>query len=344
MTRKMITTVQHPIAQRKEPQQGLLNDPNMSDVRSDSNIENHDYCGNKCTDTTNHSGNQQCLYNDGTVDSGHEEVVDDDDSEIAEEGEIEVEDSDLDLGIVARNFYNLILDNNRLREHVSDSEEEEEDGIDVIMILYYLVFDGDYDENGYERFADFLAEHSAMVDDKDVSSMLMAACYGNRDTLKVNLLLTRYGAARTINVIHHKYTALHYAVGLNLYVGVHDVYIRRHHCLRRRCDWQRYRRTMEIATLLVLNGADVNAKSRCAIGMTPFHLAIINCMAMVKQFFKHVKDINVCDNNGHTPLYWAITNANLSAVALLLSHPNIDLSKQRRKWQFSFRFSDTNFN
>jgi ankyrin repeat protein len=89
-------------------------------------------------------------------------------------------------------------------------------------------------------------------------------------------------------------------------------------------------RTLEVIKLLLQYGAKVDAKSTCDIGMTPFHSSLVDTYIVMNLLFKHVKDINVCDNEGHTPLDWAITDHNRSAVELLVSHPSIDLTKKDR--------------
>jgi Ankyrin repeats (3 copies) len=96
------------------------------------------------------------------------------------------------------------------------------------------------------------------------------------------------------------------------------------------CSPPRFRRTMESIHLLIHHGANVNLKSTCEVGKTPFHLSIITCnhsANLMKPLMDHVDYITGCDNNGNTPLYYASTNVIIPAVTLLLSHPQIDVNK-----------------
>jgi ankyrin repeat protein len=210
----------------------------------------------------------------------------------------------------------------------------------VIKQLYnYLVDeeeeDNYRDHNKYSLFAELLGLHSDTIDVSiaichPIGTLLMAACYGTRNMAIIQLLFTLYNAARTINMIYNKYTALHFAVRDNTYVSVkHIVYKRNHNRRRNWCCWRRHQNTVELVKLLLQNGANVNIKSTCHLGMTPFHLSIINDMDITILLHDYVDDINVCDSEGHTPLYWAICDDNVPAVQLLLSHPKIDLTLER---------------
>jgi ankyrin repeat protein len=78
--------------------------------------------------------------------------------------------------------------------------------------------------------------------------------------------------------------------------------------------------------LLLQYGADVHIKSTCIIGLTPLHIAVRNDIEIVKLMLPNVKNINVCDNFGHSPLFYAIRDANVQVVDLLLSDPKLDFT------------------
>jgi Ankyrin repeats (3 copies)/Ankyrin repeat len=155
-----------------------------------------------------------------------------------------------------------------------------------------------------------------------IETLLRLICIAHRDFEIVKLLLTKYNAAATVNTISNQYSALHLAVRLCNMKGAFQHTRKRS---RHESDSVRIFRTEATIRLLLEHGADVNLKSTCRMGMTPFHSAVVDSCNVMILLYPHVTDINVKDNFGNTPLYWAITDANIEAVQLLLQHPEIDL-------------------
>jgi ankyrin repeat protein len=89
---------------------------------------------------------------------------------------------------------------------------------------------------------------------------------------------------------------------------------------------RRHSHSIEIVKLLLQHGADVNIKSTCDLCKTPFHSSIVELTDLKTILYEHVEDINVCDNEGHSPLFWAITANDVEAFKLLLSHPDTILT------------------
>lgn len=74
---------------------------------------------------------------------------------------------------------------------------------------------------------------------------------------------------------------------------------------------------LDLAELLLQNGADVHARDRA--GATPLHFAAYPSMAAV--FLRHGADINARDRNGDTPLHaQSGENGSLAMIMMLLKH------------------------
>jgi Ankyrin repeats (3 copies) len=190
------------------------------------------------------------------------------------------------------------------------------------------------DDSTFERFAALLGRqnYGSMIlynrIQSQIAGLLNSVCQWNRNIQIVRLLLTQYNAAATLNTIRGCHnTALHYAVRIMSAPWEIPNPSRK----RQGEDGRPYRlphHMMELIQVLLQYGADVNIKSKCHVGMTPFHSSILEPMPVMKLLYQYVEDINVCDNYGRTPLQWAILEGNGPAVRLLLSHPNIDLDKK----------------
>lgn len=92
-----------------------------------------------------------------------------------------------------------------------------------------------------------------------------------------------------------------------------------------------------IANFLIRSGCDLNAPRRpgpSGIGgdeahdlQGPLHLCCSwGLQSTVQTLVEHGANVNAKDSDGHTPLHIAIKNQHPSIIALLLCHPNIDLS------------------
>lgn len=80
---------------------------------------------------------------------------------------------------------------------------------------------------------------------------------------------------------------------------------------------------MEIINFLVINGADVNLRPKGEFNQTPIYLAAINpeeiTLEPLKYLIQHGAVINIQDDDGNTPLFWAYGVGNDIIVNLLLN-------------------------
>jgi len=75
---------------------------------------------------------------------------------------------------------------------------------------------------------------------------------------------------------------------------------------------------IEIARLLISNGADVNARAE-STGMTPlFCASTLGHIEVVELLINNNADINIKDGRGHTPIYGAIISRHQNTVKLLI--------------------------
>ena len=84
---------------------------------------------------------------------------------------------------------------------------------------------------------------------------------------------------------------------------------------------------IELIKLLIANGADVNAKHRFS-GYTPLHLACKNenGLEVARLLIENGADVNAKDKNGYTPLHLACKNENGLEVARLLIANGADVN------------------
>ena len=76
---------------------------------------------------------------------------------------------------------------------------------------------------------------------------------------------------------------------------------------------------IDVAELLIENGADVNAKNECN-GGTPLHFACGKGPVNVAELLiENGADVNAEDNDGDTPLRWAMKGGQEEMVNFLLN-------------------------
>ena len=78
---------------------------------------------------------------------------------------------------------------------------------------------------------------------------------------------------------------------------------------------------MEIINFLTKNGSDINLKAG-TLGTAPLHIAATNpqeiTLAPLEYLIKKGANLNIQDNNGNTPLFWAYGLKNSTAISILI--------------------------
>jgi Ankyrin repeats (3 copies) len=98
---------------------------------------------------------------------------------------------------------------------------------------------------------------------------------------------------------------------------------------------------MECVQILLECGANVNIRSTCSLGITPFHISFRNDLEVWMLLYPHVDDINVLDHSRQTPLHHAIEDGEVQAVQFLLSQINIDLVTKDRNGFSPLQYAKT---
>ena len=83
--------------------------------------------------------------------------------------------------------------------------------------------------------------------------------------------------------------------------------------------WATLRDNIEIAALLISNGADVNVKGGL-LGLTPLHTATTDDkIGIAAYLISRGADVNAKDKLGQTPLHWAASMGRTDIAVLLIS-------------------------
>jgi len=88
---------------------------------------------------------------------------------------------------------------------------------------------------------------------------------------------------------------------------------------------------LEIANYLIAHGANVNAKIGTHNG-TPLFIAIQNADGLTEYVVLLIKagaNVNIKDNNGNTPIYWAASGANKTLEVLIKAGANVNVENNK---------------